>query len=161
MKKLILILAIFSTFVFAQSSVEVLGTSTLHDWKMASESLEVSMAQENGKFTKLDVSMIIETLKSGDSGLDDNAYEAMKIDKYSTISFSLLEQKDDGSIVALFKVLDKEQKKVLKPDLIEDGHIAGSFKVKMTTFGIEPPSFLFGAMSAGNEITIKYDIRKP
>lgn len=160
MKKLIVILAIFSTLAFA-SSVEVLGTSTLHDWKMVTNSIDVDMVQENGKFTKLDVSFVAKSLKSGDEGLDDTAYEAMEVDDESTVSFSLIEQNDDGSIVGTVSFLDKDKEETHMPTLSEDGHISGSFKAKMTDFGIVPPTFLFGAMSAGDDLTIKYDIKKP
>lgn len=160
MKKLITILAIFSSFLFAESTVEVLGTSSLHDWKMITKSVDVNMAQEGGKFTKLDVSFAVKSLKSGDSGLDENAYEAMNAEKYSIVKFSLIEHKDDGTIEGVITSLDKEKKEILKPSLIEDGRVAGSFEVKMTDFGIKPPSFLFGAMSAGNEVNVQYDIKK-
>lgn len=160
MKKLIVILAIFSTLAFA-SSVEVLGTSTVHDWKMVTNSIDVDMVQDNGKFTKLDVSFIAKTLKSGDEGLDDTAYDAMEVDDTSAVKFSLTEQKDDGSIVGVVSFLEKEKIETHMPTVIEDGHISGSFKVKMTDFGIVPPTFLFGAMSAGDDLTIVYDIKKP
>jgi hypothetical protein len=161
MKKLIVILAIFSTLAFAKSTVEVLGTSTVHDWKMVTNSIAVDMVQNNGKFTKLDVSFIAKTLKSGDEGLDDTAYESMEVDDESTVSFSLSEQKDDKTIVGTVSFLEKELSVTNMPTLSEAGHISGSFNVKMTDFGIVPPTFLFGAMSAGDDLTIKYDITKP
>ncbi len=160
MKKLIVILAICSTFVFAKSTIIVIGTSTLHDWKMVTNSIDLNMTQENGKFIKLDVSFAVKSLKSGDSGLDDTAYEAMHADKYDIVKFYLIKHNDDGTIEGVIVSLNKEKKEILTPTLIEEGHIAGSFKVKMTDFGIKPPSFLFGAMSAGDEITVQYDIKQ-
>ena len=85
----------------------------------------------------------------------------MEVDDESTVSFSLSEQKDDGAIVGVVTFLEKEKIETHMPTLSEDGHISGSFNVKMTDFGIVPPTFLFGAMSAGDDLTIKYDIRKP
>jgi polyisoprenoid-binding protein YceI len=161
MKKILAILAIFSSLIYAQSTVEVDGTSTLHNWKMVSHDIKVDMNQTNGKFTKLVVTFAAKSLKSGDEGLDNTAYKAMKADKHKIVSFSLIKQNDDGTLLGAFTSNNQEMNNTIKPDVIEAGHVAGSFKVKMTDFGIKPPTFLFGAMSAGDELTIKYDIKKP
>ena len=160
MKKLIILLAIFSTFAFAKSSIEVHGTSTLHDWKMVSQTLKVDFVKEGDKITKLDVGVIIDTLKSGDDGLDEKAYEALKISKFNLITFTLKSVNNDGTITGIFKVTDKEKETTLTPDVITTENVAGSFKVKMTEFDIEPPSVMFGTIRSGDEITIKYDIKR-
>lgn len=160
MKSIILLISVLSTFLFAQSSVEVHGTSTLHDWKMVSDSAVVQMVEEDNKITSLSVSLVIETLKSGDDGLDENAYEAIKVDQKSSITFNLIEQKADGSLYGTFSIGEKTKNATVVPESIENGVIKGTFKEKMSSFGIEPPSFLFGAMSAGDEIVIKYTISK-
>ncbi len=160
MKKLICSLLLLSGLVYAEN-VEIHGTSTLHDWKMVSNETKTVFENDGSTITKLNVSVQIKTLKSGDTGLDEKAYETLKIDKNNIITFKLLEADlAAGTIKGVFKVLDKERTETLKPEVLTLDRVSGSFKVKMTEFGLEIPSVMFGAIKSGDEVTVKYDIKK-
>lgn len=160
MKKLICSFLLLSGLVYAEN-VEIHGTSTLHDWKMVSNETKTVFENDGSKITKLNVSVQIKTLKSGDTGLDEKAYETLKIDRNNVITFKLLEADlAAGTIKGVFKVLDKERTETLKPEVLTLEHVSGSFKVKMTEFGLEIPSVMFGAIKSGDEVTVKYDIKK-
>jgi len=159
-KKLICGLLLLSSFVFAEN-IEIHGTSTLHDWKMVSNKTDVIFENDGSKITKLNVSVQIKTLKSGDDGLDEKAYDTLKIDRNNVITFKMVEADlAAGTIKGVFKVLDKERTETLKPEVLTLDHVSGSFKVKMTEFGLEIPSVMFGAIKSGDEVTVKYDIKK-
>lgn len=161
MKKLILILAFLSTLVYGNSIIEIHGTSTLHDWKMVSNKANTVFEDNGSEITKLNVSVKIETLKSGDDGLDEKAYETLKIDRRNSITYKFNEADlKKGIIKGVFRVLDKEQPTELKPEILTLNQIKGSFKVKMTDFGLEIPSVMFGAITSGDEVTVKYNITK-
>ncbi len=160
MKKLIYSLLLLSGLAYAEN-IEIHGTSTLHDWKMVSNKTDVAFENDGSKITKLNVSVQIKTLKSGDEGLDEKAYETLKIDRNNVITFKMIESDlAAGTIKGVFKVLDKERTETLKPEMLTLEHVSGSFKVKMTDFGLEVPSVMFGAIKSGDEVTIKYDIKK-
>lgn len=160
MKKLICSLFLLSGLVYAEN-IEIHGTSTLHDWKMVSNETNTVFENDGSKITKLNVSVQIKTLKSGDSGLDEKAYDTLKIDRNNVITFKLLEADTAaGTIKGVFKVLDKERTEILKPEVLTLDRVAGNFKVKMTEFGLEVPSVMFGAIRSGDEVTVKYDIKK-
>ena len=160
MKKLICSLLLLSGLVYAEN-IEIHGTSTLHDWKMVSNKTDVAFENDGSKITKLDVSVQIKTLKSGDEGLDEKAYDTLKIDRNNVITFKMIEADlAAGTIKGIFKVLDKEQTQTLKPEVLTIDHVSGNFKVKMTDFGLEVPSVMLGAIKSGNEVTVKYDIKK-
>lgn len=128
---------------------------------MVSNKTDVAFENDGSKITKLNVSVQIKTLKSGDEGLDEKAYETLKINRNNVITFKLLEADlAAGTIKGVFKVLDKEQTETLKPEVLTLDHVAGNFKVKMTEFGLEIPSVMFGAIRSGDEVTVKYDIKK-
>lgn len=160
MKKLLCSLLLLSSVVFAEN-IEIHGTSTLHDWKMVSNETKTVFENDGSKITNLTVSVQIKTLKSGDTGLDEKAYETLKIDRNNVITFKMLEADlAAGTIKGVFKVLDKERTETLKPEVLTLDHVAGNFKVKMTDFGLEVPSVMFGAIKSGDEVTVKYDIKK-
>ena len=78
--------------IVSRSSVEVTGTSTLHDWEMKSE-----IVTGNGSFIMKDealtdvkdlrITVQAERLKSGKEGLDKTAYKTLKTDRNKTINF--------------------------------------------------------------------------
>jgi hypothetical protein len=37
--------------------------------------------------------------------------------------------------------------------------ISGSKKIRMTEFGVKPPSFMLGALKVGDEVTVEYTAR--
>lgn len=128
---------------------------------MVSDKANVVFENDGSKITKLNVSVQIKTLKSGDEGLDEKAYDTLKIDRNNVITFKMTEADlAAGTIKGVFKVLDKEQTQTLKPEVLTLDRVAGNFKVKMTDFGLEIPSVMFGAIKSGDEVTVKYDIKK-
>ena len=74
---------------YAQSStrITISGTSSLHDWTMKSESstcdavFQINSQGEPLQLVSMVVSVPSESLKSGKSGMDKNAYSALKADK--------------------------------------------------------------------------------
>src|SRR5690606_25975792 len=66
----------------AGSELKVTGTSTLHDWEMVSKDAtgQAAVTLENGQFksiSSLSVTLKAESLKSGKSQMDKNAYKAL------------------------------------------------------------------------------------
>ncbi|MFV0481023.1 MAG: YceI family protein [Campylobacteraceae bacterium] len=159
MKKILLSILVISSFAFAEN-IEIHGTSTFHDWKMVSNETSVIFESGDNQITKLEVSALVESLKSGDTGLDKKAYEAMKTKVNPNISF-VLESADleKGTLTGVFKILETEEKVTIKPEILTTTHVAGNFTTKMTTYGVIPPSVLF--VKSGDEIVVKYDIKKP
>ncbi|WP_345969449.1 hypothetical protein WCX72_08870 [Sulfurimonas sp. HSL1-6] len=157
MKHILFLMAVMQT-VWAAGSIEVNGTSSLHDWKLASESVRVYMVQENGRVETLQVALVIETLKSGNEALDNDAYEAFGVDRECPVLFSLRAQKEDGSLEGVMRIGRHEQRVAATPDRMEEGVISGTFKTKMSRFGITPPSLFAGMMTVDDTVGIRYTI---
>lgn len=157
MKAILFLMAVMQT-VWAAGSVEVNGTSSLHDWSMASDSVSVYMVQENGRLETLQVALVIETLKSGNEALDNDAYEAFGVDRACPVLFTLHSQNEDGSLDGVMRIGRHETRVVAVPDRREDGVISGTFKTKMSRFGITPPSLFAGMMVVDDTVGIRYTI---
>jgi hypothetical protein len=74
----------------AKPQLKIIGTSNIHDWDMISETASGNLVAvvENNKLTtikSLVVELQAESLKSEKSGLDKNAYKALKTDKFKII----------------------------------------------------------------------------
>jgi hypothetical protein len=143
---------------WAKGSVEVRGTSTLHDWTMVSNAVTVTMEREGDAIEALTVSLPVNSLKSGDAAMDGNAYEAFDADPETPITFTLFQQRPDGSLEGLITIGSHKKRVIVMPDSVENGVIRGAFEEKMSSFGVKPPTFLFGAMRTGDAIEIHYRV---
>lgn len=155
-------------YVLASSpTLKVSGGSSLHDWHMTTQTAkgEGMFVIERGQFksaSSLTLSLQAESLKSGTSGLDKNAYKALKTDKNKEIRFVLKEFTGSGS--SFTAKGDLTIAGVTKPVSLPlkltttDGkfQFEGSFTTKLTHFSIEPPTALMGTVKTHDEITISF-----
>jgi polyisoprenoid-binding protein YceI len=156
---------------WTKGKIVVKGTSTIHDWEMEATTFKASatMTQDNEEKTIISnavVTIITENLKSESSSMDDKAYEALKSEKFKTISFR---QTSDIKIQAFqftaqvkgnMTIAGQTKPVVLKisGQITENKelNITGTANLKMTSFGVKPPKAMMGAIKSGDEITIEF-----
>ncbi len=163
-----------TNYKLSKADFSVSGTSSLHDWTMdtKSGSGEATLKKEDQtlkSIEKLNVSLKGETLKSGKSGMDDNAYKALKTKKHPDISFTLqnvksITKKSDHYLVEASgtlkvggesKTINVQSKAYPTANAVR---FTGSHSFKMTDFNIKPPTALLGTIKTGDEITINYNL---
>ncbi|WP_271424987.1 YceI family protein [Aequorivita sinensis] len=154
------------------STLKIDGTSNLHDWQIIAENQQGKLLAdfEDGKLTKiqqLDFIVIAESLKSGKSGMDKNTYKALNTEKYKQITFKLSKVNNINCSGDVCKVSVNGNLTIsgsTKPinisfDMkIEESKISliGSKTIKMTDFGVDPPKAMFGTITTGDAIDIKF-----
>lgn len=157
-------------YTIQKASVVVSGTSTLHDWEMKADGFTCtsSFLIENNKVLQvksLSLSIPVQTLKSGKGAMDKNAYSALKVDAHKQITYTITSAKVVGAKILTMGNLTIAG--VTKPIEIEstctvaaDNTIVckTSKKFKMTDFKVEPPSFMFGSVTTGDDITLAFDL---
>lgn len=154
------------------SDLKVYGTSSLHDWHEDVEeqkgSIEIDVT-EDLKINALNLQVVSESLKSGKRGMDKNTYKALNTDEYKIIKFQLTETKN------ITKLSHQKYKVEAYGNLTISGvtkriqlnfelsmtdnqiNLVGEKSFKMTDFKIEPPKALFGTITTGDDITIKFN----
>ncbi|WP_304141254.1 YceI family protein [Mesoflavibacter zeaxanthinifaciens] len=159
----------------ASSDLKVYGTSSLHDWHVDAEdvkgNIQIEVTEETLNINKLNVEIISESLKSGKKSMDKNTYKALETDKYSSIKFNYLSAKsitkvsDNTYSVEAYgnlTITGNTQKILLKFKLkTEDNKVSivGEKSIKMTSYGVEPPTALLGTIKTGDDLTIKFNIK--
>ena len=154
------------------STLEIDGTSNLHDWQIKAEDQQGKLTAtfENGKLSQiseLHFSVTVESLKSGKSGMDKNTYKALNSDKHKEISFKQINVKTVDCATNNCEVTVTGNLAIsgtTKPiDITFDVKISGSQitisgtkSLKMTTFGVEPPKAMFGTITTGDAIDVKF-----
>lgn len=154
-----------------ESSLTVLGTSNVHDWDLNAESQTGKIAFKNldeGQIESCYLEVKAEGLKSGKSSMDKNTFKALKTDGYKTIVFRLVEAKEvvsKGNGVFSVKtsgdltIAGVKKRISLDFNVNTNGgkiNLTGEKKIKMTDFNVEPPKALFGTITTGDEVTIKF-----
>ncbi|APY09258.1 hypothetical protein BWZ20_13520 [Winogradskyella sp. J14-2] len=154
------------------SFMKIEGTSSLHDWHINVEKQAGNIVlhqSETISVKALNLTVESESLKSGKSRMDKNTYKALETDDYKNITFKLkkateikslgdytYEVKGKGqlTIVGNTKDITMTLKIEIKDDMVL---LSGKNEIKMTDFGIEPPTALLGTIKTGDAITITYE----
>lgn len=156
----------------AASTLKIDGTSNIHDWTIVSEKQQgkIVVAMENGQVSKieeLEFNVPAESLKSGKSAMDKNTYKALNTDKHKKIVYKMTKvNKMDfdngnckvstsGNLTISGKTLPINMDFELKASASQIV-ITGSKKIKMTDFGIDPPKAVFGTITTGDTVDVKF-----
>lgn len=154
------------------------GTSTLHNWTMDAKTFTgeaqfgfaAGNAGQLSSLKALSFSLAVQDLKSGEKGLDKNAYKALKTGQYKDIDYKLisaavgpesggkylLKTKGDLTIAGVTKQVNMDVYCVVN----KDGTVScsGSYKLEMTDYQVKPPTFMLGAMKTGDAITLNFKL---
>ncbi len=158
------------------SYIVVKGTSTLQSWEMRSEnpvSEVVFRIDEEGNPESLE-SVVFrlnkKSLESNSSGLNRKAYESLDADRYPEIVFTaegngnLVKQGNNYEVTTSGELnISGVTRRITVNATCSNNDEArlvcsGSQKLKMTDFNVDPPVVMFGALRAGDEITVNYTI---
>ena len=150
----------------------VSGTSTLHDWDMKEAKGEcnavftLNAAGQLTGITSLSFVAPAEGLKSEHSGMDRNAYKALKTEANPNITYTLTSATvgADGAIKCQGKLtiagFTQNTDLVANYKINADKSITvtGKKNISMKDFKMEPPTFMMGTIKTGNDIVLKFDI---
>jgi polyisoprenoid-binding protein YceI len=163
-------------FQAVSTKIQVAGTSTLHEWSMASESARCNLVLDlNGTnisgLSSLSFTLQAETLKSDHKALDKNAYKALNTGKHPLISFNsnyanirpagqnsfVISAKGQLTISGVTKDVWIAGTTTINPaDMTLETR--GSLKVKMSEYDVQPPTLMLGVVKAGDDVTVKFDV---
>ncbi len=167
---------VINTYILTKEyAVTIKGTSNLHNWSEKVENVSGDGAvswNSDGTFdlTSVHIKMNVHSIKS-DKGsiMNNNTYKALKADEHPEIIFTLtspikgvilksnerkLSAKGNLSIAGVTKAVDIE----VIVFISEKSKLSfeGAKTIKMTDYGINPPTALLGTLKTGNEIVIDF-----
>lgn len=157
--------------VSEESKMVIKGTSSLHDWESDIITLKgkgtVNVENQQPKIRDFRLTIPVEAIKSGKSAMDKNTYEALNEEAYPNIEFSLDEvhstSGDKVKASGKLSIAGETRPVTLTADYDLDNSnmisLRGSYTMKMTDFGVDPPTAVFGTIKTGDEITIDYNLQ--
>ncbi|MDA3843944.1 MAG: YceI family protein [Candidatus Kapabacteria bacterium] len=175
----------FSTAVSADQNYKVNsgsklwfdGTSTIHDFTCKATKLKGNVsiegdlfsADKSGKLNKVSLVIPVKKITNKDEDLTENMHEAFNVDDFSNITFNLIKadllnvKGDVAKVKAKGNLKISGVTKVVYITLTikKKGNalaVTGSTSLKMSTYGIEPPSMFFGTVNTADEVKISFDL---
>jgi hypothetical protein len=155
--------------------ISITGTSSLHDWEMKSSQgkCEVEFVLgANDKITAINAlkfELDATTIKSEYTMMDNNTYKALKTKTNKNITFALASGtvtsseanaylvKAIGYLTIAGKTVKTDVAATAKYNAADKSFtITGSKKLKMTDYGVTPPTAMLGTIKTGNDITISF-----
>jgi len=165
------------------SEVTIEGTSSMHAFHCKTNKIMAYVDVDPG-YTKdltkiarpiasVKVNIVVRTLTCGNGQMDKNMYSTLDADKnpiikYTMSGYDILDgsakpsafvAKTTGTLVisGQEKVINMK----INAERLSDGKATaqGEESVLMTDFGIQPPSFMFGTLKVGNEVTVKFNLK--
>lgn len=155
------------------SNLKVEGTSNIHDWEINAKELQgsIKVQMEDGQLVQLDqlqFAVVAESLDSGKGGMDKNTYKALDTDKHKRITYQLTKVNNldctskSSCKIATTGVLTIAGTKQ-NVEMVFDAKVAGdkitlsgNKKLKMTDFKVDPPTAMFGTITTGDDVNIKF-----
>ncbi|HEY4324171.1 MAG TPA: YceI family protein [Mucilaginibacter sp.] len=152
----------------------ITGTSNLHAWhenvqKILGKGEVKQNADKTLSLQAFSIIISVNAIKSDESGMNSKTYKALKADKFPEITFILAEPianiplgaKAHSATAAGRLTIAGVTKTVTIPvkiTLSEDKkmNVDGLQQIKMTDFGIAPPTALLGMLKTGDVVTIDF-----
>ena len=168
--------------VSPESKLWIEGTSNLHGWSCKATTLDAAVEFDAAiaaqltvappkALKKVHVKVPVKSIKCGHGGMDGNLYKALKADESPDISYILAtfeaapgEAKDSFTLhtVGTLTIAGTENK--ISMDVVAtrlpDGTVkaTGTVPIKMTDFGIKPPTAIFGRLKTGDEVKVNFEL---
>jgi polyisoprenoid-binding protein YceI len=153
------------------ASINVHGTSNVHDWDMKPTKITGELGLNASKqIYAITIKIEVSSLKSGNGIMDGKTYDAFDSKKNPYIVFQLTE-------VSQAKLTDTDTEVTLTGNLTMAGatrkisfktigkitktgdyQLKGSVPLKITDFKMKPPTAMFGTMKTGDAVTVKFDV---
>jgi polyisoprenoid-binding protein YceI len=168
--------------VSPDSKLWIEGTSNLHGWSCKAEKMDATIDLDAAAAAQLsiappkalkrvDVKVPVKSLKCGHGGMDDNLYKTLSADASPQISYILAtfeaapgDAKDSFTLktVGTLTIAGKENKIAMDvvATRLADGTVraTGMVPIKMTDFGIKPPTAIFGRLKTGDEVKVNFSL---
>ena len=153
-----------------KTNFSVAGTSTLHDWEMKSGSKigTANLTVTDNKLTaitKIDITLLAETLKSEKTKMDKIAYETLKTDKHKNIKYVLKSaekvNETTWNLTGTYTIagVSKEHKTQVKTSVVNGiVNLQGTDKITFKEFGMKSPTAMLGTIKTGENLTIKFNL---
>lgn len=169
------------TFESTPNEMNVEGGSTVHDWSCPIQTLGGSLQLDTagtaetplGAPSRGQVEVPVDAIQCDKDTMNEKLREALRMNAYPEVYFTLKEAQvsplpDSGDawflIDAKGELLLKGSRRQIelpiKGQRLESGDLrfVGSHTIRLSDYGIDRPSAMFGAIKTSKEVTVNFDV---
>ncbi|NVK27199.1 MAG: YceI family protein [Flavobacteriia bacterium] len=149
--------------VSPESEVKVEGTSNVHDWSAVVEDVRTSGGSSTS-LVGLKVEFVVESMESGDRLMNKRIYKTLNSEDHPKIVFNVTESERNGSLLTMkgnLTINGVKKDITVSARVTETSNgltISGKQAILFSDYGMQAPSFMFGAMKVGNEVQIVFKV---
>lgn len=168
--------------VSPESRLWVEGTSTLHDWTCRTQTIDAIIELDAKAAARLEtapptalrrvhVKVPVRSLKCGHGAMDNNLYKALNADAAPEISYIMAsfepvpgEAAGDFGLktIGTLTIAGTERRITMEVTAtrLADGSVktTGVVPIRMTDFGIKPPTAMFGRIKTGDDVKVRFEL---
>ena len=159
-----------------QVEIKLAGTMPLHDWTMSAHGLtgEARMDLTSDVrlvgISSLTFALPVRNLKGESEGMENDCYKALKADRFPEIVFQLTSATIEPRGAGRYHIngignltvagVTRPIIMTMEASAAPDGSMifTGSQSLKMSDYRVERPSLFFGAIKAGDTMTLTYTL---
>lgn len=155
------------------SRIWVSGGSTVRDWKCTAKTIDAVITAPTPETEKLPIDAFVNTaelavpvaqLECGNGTMNEHMQKALKGKEFNKVAFALTGYTVAGEDVTVkgdMTIAGKTLPVAFPAKLTDVGgtvKVVGQQKVKMTAWGVKPPTLMLGTMKVKDDITIGFDV---
>lgn len=155
-----------------ESMVWVTGTSSVRDFRCTTTALQSKVEAPSSPATlplaELVESAVIEIpvakLECGNGTMNGHMRKALKAEEFPNLKYELASYTIAGNDLTLhgkLTIAGRTQPVEMKGTISEEGNVvraSATQQIRMTEWGVKPPSLMFGTMKVHDAVTIGFDI---
>ena len=152
------------------SKLWIEGTSTKSDWSVQASEIKAEMAIDGESIEGVKVTVPSKKIVSNKSTIMDRLmHDALKVTEHPEISYELGENVAGiGEVMFSVKTsgkltlagVTKAVEFTVQGQRLDGGKIRlkGTMPLKMSEYGITPPTAMFGALRTGDDVTVHFEV---
>jgi polyisoprenoid-binding protein YceI len=149
------------------SQIRIEGTSSLHAWKMEGATIDGRIDALPSDQWSATVTIPVKSIRSEHAKMDKLMAEALKADKNPVVRYELasakLESSTPNALVAVAQgkltIAGVTREVAMKVAGARDGEtwtLTGEVPVRMSDYGIKPPTAMLGTIKTGNDVKVTF-----
>ncbi len=164
------------------STMTIYGSANVTDWEAKVKTIRGEVVIRNmdesdwseaqaSWFEKVEISLPVEDIDSDSRRMNNNMHGYLKKDQYPEITYRLIEAQElavmdnPGVVLTVRGVISAAGAEMeivhdVQIKMNESGSfvVSGSHDLKMTDFGIDPPTAMLGSIRSRDEMTITFEL---
>ncbi len=166
----------------AGGTLKLEGTSTLHPWSSSTKELrgrfrlkagatpgDPAALLRSGAVESFELRLPVRSLRSGEGGLDDNLYKALRAEQNADVVFQTSAYQVTPTSAGAFKATLRGALKIagvarevaVDVEAQPTAHglrVTGSKVLSMEDYDVKPPVLLFGMIKTGDAVSVRFDV---